>query len=124
MARAIEANPDYLSRRKQIESSRIRLAYAQNQRWPQLDLKASYGLNGIGDSPSSSFDQITHSEFPAWSLGVELRIPLAGGIKSRAELAGAKLGSNRAYWACRKSRRNWATPSRPRSARRAARPPT
>ncbi len=92
MSRAIEANPDYLSRRKQIESSRIRLAYAQNQRWPQLDLKASYGLNGLGDSPSSSFDQITHSDFPAWSLGVELRIPLAGGIKSRAELAGAKLG--------------------------------
>lgn len=93
MARAMETNPDYLSRRKQIEGSKIRLAYAKNQRWPQLDLKASYGLNGLGSSPGASFDQITHSGFPFWSVGLELRIPLEGGIKSKADLQAAKLGT-------------------------------
>ena len=91
MSRATDTNPDYLSRRKQIEGSKIRLAYAKNQRWPQLDLKASYGLNGVGGSPASSFDQITRSDFPFWTLGLEMHIPLEGGIKSKADLEAAKL---------------------------------
>lgn len=93
MARAIETNPDYLSRRKQIEGSKIRLAYAKNQRWPQLDLKASYGLNGLGSSPGAAFDQLSRTAFPFWSVGLELRIPLEGGVKSKADLQAAKLGA-------------------------------
>jgi outer membrane protein TolC len=96
MARAVESNPDYLSRRRQIEASNIRLAYAKRQRWPQLDLKASYGLNGVGGSPAASFDQLTHSDFPFWTLGLELRVPLEGGTKSKADLAAAKLATRQA----------------------------
>ncbi|MEQ2008797.1 MAG: TolC family protein [Limisphaerales bacterium] len=96
MTRALDANPDYLSRRRQIEASNIRLAYAKRQRWPQLDLKASYGLNGVGSSPAGSFDQLTHSDFPFWTLGLELRVPLEGGTRSKADLEAAKLATRQA----------------------------
>lgn len=96
MSRALETNPDYLSRRQQIEAADIRLAYAKRQRWPQLDLKASYGLNGVGGSPAASLDQITHSDFAFWTVGLEFRLPLEGGIKSKTDLAAAKLATRQA----------------------------
>jgi outer membrane protein TolC len=88
---AFELNPDYLAQRKRVLADNIRLAYAKNQRWPQLDLKASYGLNGLGDSAEASHDDITRQGFPSWSVGLEMRIPLGGGIKGKHELAAARV---------------------------------
>ena len=88
---AFDLNPDYLIQRKKVLLENIRLAYAKNQRWPQLDLKASYGLNGLSDTPSGSWDDVQNRGFPSWSVGAELRIPLTGGIKVRNELDAAKL---------------------------------
>jgi outer membrane protein len=93
---AYELNPDYLSRKIQIQQESIRLAYARNQRWPELDLKANYGFNGLGQSPSESWYDVDHQDFPAWSVGVEMRIPVTGGIKERNELEAARLGHKRA----------------------------
>jgi outer membrane protein len=89
--RAFDLNPDYLMQRKKAEAEKIRLAYAKNQRLPELDLKGSYGLNGLGDTPNSSWRDVDRQDYPSWSIGLELHIPLAGGIKSRNELAAAKL---------------------------------
>ena len=91
MLEAFESNPDYLSQRRQVMQEDVRLVYARNQRWPQLDLKASYGLNGLGSTPGRSCQDIERGDFEAWSVGVELRIPLGGGIKGRNELAAAQL---------------------------------
>ena len=91
MLEAFESNPDYLSQRQQVMQEDVRLVYARNQRWPQLDLKASYGLNGLGSTPSRSWQDIEQGDFEAWSVGVEFRIPLGGGIKGRNELAAAQL---------------------------------
>ncbi len=44
---AYALRPEYLANRKKIEAADVQLAYAKNQKWPQLDLKASYGLNGL-----------------------------------------------------------------------------
>lgn len=93
---AFNLNPDYLSRRKQIQQENIRVAYAKNQRLPQLDLKASYGLNGLGTSPGEAWEDVSHSDFPAWSIGLEMRIPVTGGIRERNELAAARLAKQRA----------------------------
>jgi outer membrane protein TolC len=90
MREALELNPDYLAQHRQVVQENIRVAYAKNQRWPQLDLKASYGVNGLGDSPGASWDQAASSEFETWSVGVELRVPITGGVKGRHELAAAK----------------------------------
>jgi outer membrane protein len=93
---AMENNPDYLTRKHQAIAENVRLAYARNQRLPQLDLKGSYGLNGLGESPDQAHEDLYDSRFPAWSVGVELRIPVTGGIRERNEYAAAKLSKQKA----------------------------
>lgn len=88
---AFDSNPDYLAQRKRLLQENIRLAYARNQRYPQLDLKASYGLNGLGETPWDSWDEVERGNFPSWSIGFELRVPLGGGIKARNEHKAAKV---------------------------------
>ena len=93
---AFELNPDYLAQSKKLEQENVRVAYAKNQRLPQLDLKGSYGLNGLGSSPGSSWDDILDGGFPSWSAGVELHVPLGGGIRGKHELGAAKLRKEQA----------------------------
>lgn len=83
-------NPDYLAQRKRIEQEGIRVAYAKNQRLPQLDLRASYGMNGLGQTAGESWDAVTTGDYPTWYVGGELRVPLGGDSRSRHELAAAR----------------------------------
>src|SRR3954451_25153147 len=73
---AFQLNPDFLSRKIQINQETIRLAYARNQRLPQLDLKANYGFNGLGATPNESWEDIGHYDYPVWNVGLEMRIPI------------------------------------------------
>ena len=93
---AREFNPDHLANLKRYGIEAVRLSYARNQRLPQLDLKGSYGLNGLGETPGSSWDDIHDQDYPSWSVGVELRLPLGTGVKSRNELAAARLSQEKA----------------------------
>ncbi len=93
---AFELNPDYLIRRRQVEQEDLRVAYTKNQRLPQLDLKASYGLNGLGSSAGNSIDDMGEGSYPAWSVGIEMRIPLAGGIAERNQHRAAQMSKMRA----------------------------
>ena len=90
LQKAFELRPEYISSRQKIEREGIRIAFAENQRWPQLDLNASYGLNGLDYSAGSSFSEAINQNYKAWSVGLELRIPLGGGKKSRSELEAAR----------------------------------
>lgn len=94
--KALEMNPDYLGQIKKMKQEDIRVSYAKNQRLPQLDLKASYGLNGLGPDPGSSWDDVQSRGFPSFSAGLELRLPLAGGVKGRRDLDAAKLRKQQA----------------------------
>jgi len=96
MAQAIVHHPDYLAQLQTIGSEDVRLAYARNQRWPQLDLVASYGLNGLGETCGKSWDDLEQHEYEAWTLAVELRLPLGGGQRVKSELQAAKLRKRRA----------------------------
>ena len=93
---AFEMNPDYLTQLKRVKQEDIRVRYAFNQRLPQLDFRGSFGLNGLGSSPNDSWEEAQTEDFPSFSAGVELRIPLSGGIKSRNEFQAAKLGKQQA----------------------------
>jgi outer membrane protein len=88
---ALAMNPDYLGQRSKLDQEKVRLAYSKNQRLPQLDLKGSYGLNGLGPNIGSSWSDIQDTGFPSWSAGVELHIPLAAGMRPRHELAMARM---------------------------------
>ncbi len=93
---AFDLNPDYQSQRKKMLQENIRLAYAKNQRLPQLDLKASYGLNGLGLDPSDSWSDVQRRDFPSYVIGLEFRVPITGGIKGRNEVDAAKLRQQQA----------------------------
>ena len=91
-----QLQPDYLSRKYQLTQENVRLSYAKNQRWPQVDLVGSYGFNGLADSPSGSWDDIQEGDFGYWSIGVQLAIPLGGDQRSRGELHAARLRQKQA----------------------------
>lgn len=100
---AFRKNPDYLIRAEQVKQENLRVAYLKNQRLPQLDLKASYGLNGLSSNVVQSMDDWANREYPAWSLGFEFRVPLGGGIKERNELEAGRLGKIRALSALKEA---------------------
>ncbi len=83
-------NPDYVAQRKRIDQEGIRVSFARNQRLPQLDVRASYGMNGLGQTAGASWDAVQTGEFPTWYVGAEMRIPLGGDAKSRHELSAAR----------------------------------
>ncbi len=93
---ALDLNPDYQGQLKKVKQEDLRLAYAKNQALPQLDLKASYGLNGLGSTPGDSWDDVERANYPSFSAGVELHVPLAGNIKGRHELRAARLRQQQA----------------------------
>ncbi len=90
LLKAFKLRADYLSSRKKIEREDIKLAFAKNQRWPQLDIEGSYGLNGLAQSFSDSWDDATDGDLPTWTVGIKLRIPLVADIKARSEMNAAK----------------------------------
>lgn len=90
MTRALKSHPEYLQRLKEVEQSDIRLHYAKNQLWPQVDLVASYGYNGLGDGAGSSWDDMIDDRFEAWSVGATLRVPWGNG-RARSDVSMARL---------------------------------
>jgi len=90
MKKAFKLRAEYLSSLKKMEREDVRIVYAKNQRWPQLDLKASHGLNGLSNSPGDSWTDLRTENNDTWAVGLELRIPLAGDMKSRSELNASK----------------------------------
>lgn len=93
---AFQNNPDFLARHAQLSQEGIRVKYARNQRLPQVDLRASYGLNGLGRNLGGSWSDVDSQDYPAWSVAVELRVPISGGVKERNEYRAALLGKERA----------------------------
>ena len=97
LATAFTANPDYLGKIAEKEAEDIRAAFMKNQKLPQLDLKASYGLNGLGTDLNRSTDDIRNRDFDAWGIGLEFKMPLGNReAKNRyaAALARQKLAEN------------------------------
>jgi outer membrane protein TolC len=93
---AFSMHPDYQIRVYQLEQENVRLAFARNQTYPQLDLKGSYGLNGLGKTPGDSMDDLQGADYPAWTVGLELRIPLGGGRRAMADYKAATLRKEQA----------------------------
>jgi outer membrane protein len=87
----LERHPLYVAQTVRLRQDGVRLAYARNQRWPQIDLRASYGLNGLGDGVDASLEALRTAKFPAWYVGVDLRVPLFLGVRERSQVRAAKL---------------------------------
>jgi len=92
---AFKLRPEYLAARTKLEQSKIKISFAKNQRWPELDLLASYGLNGLDFNTGDSWQQIEKGDYSSWSVGLQLRLPLLGGIDSRSRLRKSELEKRR-----------------------------
>ena len=88
---ALDSRPDYLMQKKVIEREGVQLVYAQNQALPRIDLVASYGRNGLAYSATTAFRWGTMSEYPTWSVGLQMQIPLGESKLGRADVAAASL---------------------------------
>lgn len=88
---AFAMNPEYLRAQSQIAQEMVRAGYSKNQRLPQLDLKSSFGANGLGFDWSSAWRDVEKQEFRTWTVGLELRIPILGNIRGRNEYRAAML---------------------------------
>jgi outer membrane protein TolC len=89
-ARAYQFNPDYQMQVEKAARDGIALGYLRNQRLPELNLKGNYGLSGLGESTGDSWDELASGDWPAWSVGLEFRIPIGGGARARGDYAAAK----------------------------------
>lgn len=94
---AFDSNPDYLIQREKMRQEEVRLGVAKNQMLPELDLKTAYGYNGLGATPADSWAVAMSQNFPSWSVGLELTLPLAGNIKGRNLEKAARLSLQEAF---------------------------
>ena len=86
LATAFEKRLDYRAAVTEAGIQDIRLKFAKNQLWPQLDMVGSYGYNGLAFDYATARQKAYHTQAPEWSLGFQFSIPL-GGIQSRAQLS-------------------------------------
>src|SRR6516162_1651828 len=75
----------------------IRYGGAKNKLMPELDFKAAYGYNGLGATPGDSWNVAASQDFPSWSIGLELTVPLGGNIKGRNYYSAAQLSLQEAF---------------------------
>lgn len=88
---ARRAQPDYMMRREQLQLDAVLLGYRKSQALPDLVLKGSYGLRGLGESAEESLGKLEGGRYLTWSLGLEMRAPFLLGVRERNELEAARL---------------------------------
>jgi outer membrane protein TolC len=88
---ALQRREDFLMRKVQIEREGIQLAYAQNQALPRIDLIASYGVNGLDYSRRQALRMSQMQDYPTWSLGLQVSVPLGENLQAKADMAAAAL---------------------------------
>jgi outer membrane protein len=91
----MQTNPDYLGKLAEKDAEIIRAEFMKNQKLPQLDFTASYGLNGLGSDLQRSWDDVEDGQFDAWGLGLEFRMPL-GNREAKNRYAAALARQKRA----------------------------
>jgi len=77
IAEALAHRPEYLAARHKIDRENIRLVYAENQIWPQVDFQSTAGFNGLAsDGPASLRRAIGEDQGFQWSVGVVFSVPI------------------------------------------------
>ena len=80
---AMRYRPELEQMEREIENRDLAVLKARNQRLPQLDLYAAYGLKSLGDSFGGGTRYLSQTEYYNYSLGFELNMSLT----NRAERA-------------------------------------
>ena len=86
---AFSKRSDYKALLIAAESEDVRLKFAQNQSWPQLDVVGSYGYTGLDREFGDAVDRLQDGDAPAWQLGITGSVPI-GNIQGRAQVEAAR----------------------------------
>jgi outer membrane protein TolC len=110
---ALELRPETVSRRLGLEIFELDIDFFRRQKLPQLDLTATYGVNGLGgpvterdfftgeilfEAPggySDALGQITDANFDGWRLALNLSYPIQN-RGAEARFAKAQVAQERA----------------------------
>lgn len=76
IATALANRPDYVQAKIDIENRDIILVVAGNVKLPQLDLTATFDINGLGHNLPDSLSALSDVEFTDWSASASLSYPL------------------------------------------------
>ena len=90
--KALNQRPEILQSQISLENTDIRLRYNKNQLYPQLDLRATYGLSGSDSavvkfmdktpfvessaSFNNAFRDVRRGDYPNYSIGLQFSIPI------------------------------------------------
>jgi outer membrane protein TolC len=91
MRAALERRDDYRMRQVMVERETVQVAYAQNQRLPRVDLVLGYGVSGLAYSAGKSLNWSRSRDFPNWSVGLQVQVPLGANRQAEADLVAALL---------------------------------
>jgi outer membrane protein TolC len=108
LEQALEARAELSAQRSNIQGLELDAAFARQELKPRLDLRATYGWNGVGGDAivrdadgnvvtvldggwGDALEQITDMDFPGWSIGVQFSYPLQNRT-ARARSAIAEVG--------------------------------
>lgn len=91
LQRALANRPDYRALEKELERQGIEVGYARNQALPQIDLVASYGIQGLEGGVSDALWSSRHRDYPHWSVGLQMSIPVGRNQLGVADLQSARL---------------------------------
>ena len=81
---AFQKRPDYLKEKIDLKNKDIKIKVARNERLPTLDLKGSFGLNGLDRHYNDAFDEMSKGEYESWSAGLSFEYPLGNrGARSK-----------------------------------------
>lgn len=95
---AFAKRPEFLKLQSELEKEGIKVRFARNQIYPQVDLQASYGLTGLEGDFNNSFNEVFGGQGPALTFGVLFSVPL-GNDKELASLQSAKIKQEQAVLA-------------------------
>jgi outer membrane protein TolC len=87
---AFEKRPDYIAAEQAVEKQNIQVKFTRNQLWPEIDLQASYGWNGLGENLGNWASSVGTRDYPVWAAGVMVTFPL-GDRQARANYHSARL---------------------------------
>jgi outer membrane protein TolC len=85
--------PDYQKMKLEMKKNDITIQYAENQKFPNIDLEASYGLNGLADSFGDSLNDLDNNT--EWALGVVVKFPI-GNRAAKGDIMVARLEAKKA----------------------------
>lgn len=93
--KGLTLRPDLISAQIEIEKQQLRLRFARNQIYPQLDLFGTYGLTGFSqDRLSPALGDIERRDLPNYSYGIRLNIPLTN-RRARTDLKATRVQNER-----------------------------